>query len=114
MIVGETTGVSYGAACPEGEWKGLFLAAIEGNYDPSRVHFTESLPYADFLHLLQLNQVHMYLTCDHVSLRAQLEPIGSDEHPMRHRGLHHCARAGSDPARPQRPARECLRSPSSG
>ena len=62
VIVGSTTGVSYGAACPSGEWRDRFLAEIDGDYDPSRVHFTGTLPYEHFLPLLRLSACHVYLT----------------------------------------------------
>ena len=62
VIVGATQGVSYGRSAPGNCWRDVFLNEIKDSYNPSRVHFTGTLAYGKFLHLLNLSACHVYLT----------------------------------------------------
>ena len=55
--------VSYGASPPPGtSWRNLFLKEVKDDIDMSRVHFLGKIPYAQFLGLLAVSTVHVYLT----------------------------------------------------
>lgn len=83
--------VSYGASPPSGtRWKTVFLEEVRGDIDLSRVHFIRPLPHADFLKVLSLGRVHVYLTYPFVLSWSLLETmalgcaiVASDTAPVR-------------------------------
>ena len=77
VIVGEKQGVSYGKPAPCGSWTTVFLEELEGHLDLSRVHFTGSLPYNQFLQLLKITAVHVYLTYPFVLSWSLLEAMSA-------------------------------------
>jgi glycosyltransferase involved in cell wall biosynthesis len=65
LIVGGDE-VSYGAAPPKGQtWKQIFIDEVRSQIpdtDWARVHFLGRIPYDQFMRLLQVSRVHVYLT----------------------------------------------------
>jgi len=65
LIVGGDE-VSYGAQPPKGQtWKQIFIDEVRGRIstkDWRRVHFLGRIPYSQFVPLLQVSRVHVYLT----------------------------------------------------
>lgn len=93
LIVGGD-GVSYGAKAPDGKsWKRIFVDEVRpgiGDADWQRVHFLGRVPYPDFVRLLQLSSLHIYLTYPFVLSWSLLEAmscgcaiLGSDTPPLR-------------------------------
>jgi glycosyltransferase involved in cell wall biosynthesis len=90
VIVG-ADGVSYGAAPPHAKnWKQVFLEEVRSELDMSRVHFVGTLGYKDFVTLLQISMVHVYLTYPFVLSWSLLEAmsigcaiVASDTAPVR-------------------------------
>ncbi len=54
--------VSYGAAHPNGPWRKILLAELEGKLDLSRIHFLGKIPYDQHLSLLKRSDAHVYLS----------------------------------------------------
>jgi glycosyltransferase involved in cell wall biosynthesis len=84
-------GTSYGRAPPRGmTWKSKFLGEVADRIDTTRVHFTGTLSYRDYLRALQVSSAHVYLTYPFVlswslieALSAGCVVIGSDTAPVR-------------------------------
>ncbi len=92
--------VSYGAAAPaaaDGQaqtWRDIYLNEVKDQLDLQRVHFVGKVPYKDFLHVLQVATVHVYLTYPFVLSWSLLEAMSAG-----------CAIVASDTA----PVREAIR-----
>lgn len=73
--------VSYGARPADGrKWKDIFASEVRpqiADADWARVHFLGSLPYQQFIPLLQLSTVHVYLTYPFVLSWSLLEAMSA-------------------------------------
>ncbi|MDJ0660847.1 MAG: glycosyltransferase family 4 protein [Crocosphaera sp.] len=75
VIVGEDR-VAYGRSLPDGKsYKQLMLETYD--YDLSRLHFTGSLPYGEYLKVIQASSVHVYLTRPFVLSWSMLEVMST-------------------------------------
>jgi glycosyltransferase involved in cell wall biosynthesis len=88
VIICGAEGVSYGRLPIKGNWRETMVAEVVP--DPSRVHFTGSLPRAKYLALLQISALHLYLSVPFVlswsvveALAAGCLVLGSDTEPVR-------------------------------
>ena len=89
LIVGGE-GVSYGRAPQQGSWKEYFLNEVRGSLDLTRIYFLGNIPYAQFLSLLAISRVHVYLTYPFVLSWSLIEAmamecliVGSNTEPVR-------------------------------
>jgi glycosyltransferase involved in cell wall biosynthesis len=80
LIVGSDS-VSYGAKAPEGKtWKQIFIDEVRTQIPDSdwqRVHFLGRLAYPQFLTMLQISRVHVYLTYPFVLSWSLIEAMSS-------------------------------------
>ncbi|MFN6569777.1 glycosyltransferase family 4 protein [Dendronalium sp. ChiSLP03b] len=87
VIVGSDR-VCYGKSLPDGSsYKDFMLKKVP--LDLSRVHFTDSLPYGQYLQVIQASSVHVYLTRPFVLSWSMIEAmstgclvLGSDTAPV--------------------------------
>ena len=62
VIIGND-GVSYGAKPDTNEtWKEIFFNEVKNDIDINRVFFVGTVPHDEFIKLLQVTSVHVYLT----------------------------------------------------
>ena len=88
LIAGDDR-VCYGAKLPEGQtFKKLMLEKYD--YDMDRLHFTGSLPYGEYLKLLQVSSAHVYPTYPFVlswsameAMSCECAMIASDTQPVK-------------------------------
>jgi glycosyltransferase involved in cell wall biosynthesis len=79
IVVGEES-VSYGPQ-PSGNfssWKEQYLSEIKDNWslsDIARVHFIGKVPYSDYLRVLQISRLHVYLTYPFILSWSMLEAM---------------------------------------
>jgi len=77
VIVGGD-GVSYGApAPPRSTFREMMLQELGAKLDLKRVHFVGMLDYRDYLTLLQISSVHVYLTYPFVLSWSFIEAMAS-------------------------------------
>jgi glycosyltransferase involved in cell wall biosynthesis len=75
VIVGQNR-VAYGKSLPNGlSYKEMMLAKFP--LDSSRVHFTDLIPYSEYLQVLQASSVHIYLTRPFVLSWSMLEALAT-------------------------------------
>jgi glycosyltransferase involved in cell wall biosynthesis len=90
IIAGNQKTNGYGSPPPDGKtFKDLFYKTIENRIDSSRVKFLGSVDYDEFINLVQITSVHIYLTYPFVLSWSVLEAmscgalvIGSNTDPV--------------------------------
>jgi glycosyltransferase involved in cell wall biosynthesis len=78
LIVGGED-VSYGARLPDGQtYRQKAMAEVGASLNMERVRFLGRVPYADFVRLLQISGVHVYLTYPFVLSWSMLEAMAAE------------------------------------
>ncbi len=89
VIVGQDE-PHYSPAPKEAEtWRAQYVNELKGRIDSSRLHFTGTLAFDDYLKVLQVSRVHVYLTYPFILSWSMLEAmsagclvLGSDTPPV--------------------------------
>ena len=69
--------VGYGPPPQEGSYRDKYLEEVQGRLDMSRVHFTGHLAYDNFVRLMQVSRLHVYLTYPFVLSWSMLEAMSA-------------------------------------
>lgn len=88
IVIAGKDEVFYGQPLPNGQtYKKLMLEKFD--FDMNRLHFVESLPYQDYISLLQISSAHIYLTYPFVMSWSALDAmavgcciVASDNQPV--------------------------------
>ena len=74
VVIAGDNRVAYGKQAPNGKtWKDLYMEKFP--LDPARTHFVGSLPYGEYIKLLQCTKAHIYLTRPFVLSWSMLEAM---------------------------------------
>ena len=77
MIILGGDGVSYGRRPPKGTtYREMMLAEVD--IDPARLHILGSVPYAQYLKILQVSSAHVYLTMPFVLSWSMMEAMAAE------------------------------------
>ena len=90
FIVGDEKNHGYGAPSPDGRsFKDIFFSDISDEIDTDRVIFFGRVPYEEFIKVIQISSVHIYLTFPFILSWSILEAmscesiiIGSNTDPV--------------------------------
>jgi glycosyltransferase involved in cell wall biosynthesis len=91
LVIGSEEPRGYGRPAPAGKnWKNLFLEEVQSRLDMSRVHFTGTLSYDQFIVALSISAAHVYWTYPFVlswslldAMACECLVVGSDTAPVR-------------------------------
>jgi glycosyltransferase involved in cell wall biosynthesis len=76
VVIAGGDGVSYGSAPSSGAcWREVMLREVGAQLDAGRVHFVGKLPYGQFVALMQVSTLHIYLTYPFVLSWSMLEAM---------------------------------------
>lgn len=67
----------YGPPPPEGSYREIYLKEVHNRLDMSRVHFTGHLSYENYVRLLQVSRLHIYLTYPFILSWSMLEAMAA-------------------------------------
>jgi glycosyltransferase involved in cell wall biosynthesis len=76
VIVGRARGDgAYGPPPKTGNWRDVYLNEIRSRIDPSRLHFTGTVPVSTVVRIFAVSRAHVYLTYPFVLSRSPVEAM---------------------------------------